>query len=82
MITKKTIDKPSKRMIHSGYYKNQETGEIIDGVKVYQKVYIEPQYENIIERQEFWCYDDGVDEHHFLTEEEAKRFVNGDSSTN
>lgn len=90
MIKKKVIEKEVERTIKPAHYKHIDTnhkkvikvinehGDVEEKERpIYDRVFIDAVKETIIERTDVWAVNDGVDEHHFTTEAEAKNFSRG-----
>lgn len=88
MITEKIIESEKERIVRPAHYREVDTGnrrqlEIIkpDGQKVIEerpiieRVFQEAIKDKVIVKTTIFAYDDGVDEHHFATEAEAKEFL-------
>jgi len=95
MIVKKTNRKTVKKAIEKAHFRHIDTGKkqtvqrvdsdgntIEESRPILQKVYVEPVFQDIIEETIVFCVNDGIDEHQFISEEEAKEFLNGNTSTN
>jgi len=88
-IEKKTIEKEIERVVKPAYVKHIDTGHkkiikvIRDGETIeeerpiYDRAFIEAVKERAIERFNVFAVNDGIDEHQFATEAEAKDFTRG-----
>lgn len=88
MIEKKIRQRERERLVQPAHYKEVDTGNYRestifkeDGTKevkqipIIERVFVDAIKDRVIEETEVWVYNDGIDEHDFSTEEDAKSFL-------
>ena len=88
MIEKKTRQRERERLVQPAHYKEVDTGNYrestifkedvtreVKQIPIVERVYVEAIKDTVIDQTEVWAYNDGIDEHDFATEEDAKAFL-------